>query len=89
MSITKTQIGTSITADFEENSWTFEMSEGFSMSAGQFAILPTNRYNALIEALEEISRGEGAYNEDRLEHANNTIENVKSIAIETLKNHKS
>lgn len=89
MSIIKTQIGTSVAADFEESTWTFEMPEGFSMSAGTFAILPVDKYNALIEALEEISKGEGAYNEDKFEHANNTIENMKSIATETLKNHKS
>ena len=87
--IAKTQIGTSVAADFEENSWTFEMPEGFTMCAGQFAILPIDKYNALMEALKEISKGEGAYNEDKLEHANNTIENMKSIATEALKNHKS
>ena len=89
MSKIKTQIGTSVTADFEESSWTFEMPEDFTMSAGKFAILPVDKYNDLIEALHEISKGEGAYNEDRLEHANNTIENMKSIANETLENHNS
>ena len=89
MSKIKTQIGTSVTADFEESTWTFEMPEDFTMSAGKFAILPVDKYNALIEALHEISKGEGAYNEDRLEHANNTIENMKSIAVKAIKSHKS
>ena len=88
MSKLKTQIGTSVTADFEESTWTFEMPEGFTMSAGQFAIMPVDKHSALIKGLHEISKGEGAYNEDRLEHANNTIENLKSIANETLENHK-
>lgn len=34
----------------------------------------------LLEALEEIAQGMGAYNVDPLEHANNVIEEAKSIA---------
>lgn len=35
----KIQIGESLTADFEENSWTFEMNEDVVISAGTFAIV--------------------------------------------------
>lgn len=34
----------------------------------------------MFEALEEIQKGEGAYSPDQLEHAQNTINNMKSIA---------
>ena len=43
----------------------------------------------LVEALEEIKKGEGAYSQDHLTHANNTIENMKSIAEEALSNWRS
>lgn len=38
----------------------------------------------LKEALLEISKGEGAYDMDRLKHASNTIETMKQIAITAL-----
>ena len=34
----------------------------------------------LAEALREIAKGEGAYSMDRLEHASNTIDNMKQLA---------
>ena len=34
----------------------------------------------LLEALKEIAKGEGKYNRDPLQHAENTIENMKTIA---------
>lgn len=34
----------------------------------------------LLEALKEISKGEGKYNREPLQHAENTIENMKAIA---------
>lgn len=45
-----------------------------------------NSYDQLINALQEITKGEGAYNPDQLKHASNCIENMKSIAIKVLKN---
>ena len=39
----------------------------------------------LLEALIEIAKGEGAFDFDRLIHANNTIENMKSIAQKAIK----
>lgn len=40
--------------------------------------------NPLREALKEIAKGEGAYSHDQLEHATNTIRNMKEIANEAL-----
>ena len=54
MSKLKTQFGTAITADFEENTWTFEMNENFNVTAGEFAILPKEKYEALLVALKGI-----------------------------------
>ena len=47
-----------------------------------------NHHDKLIETLEEIAEGKGAYNEDELMHASNTVENMKELAIEALKNAK-
>ena len=54
MSILKTQIGEALTADFEENTWTFEMPEDFIVTAGEFAIIPKDKYDDLITALKGI-----------------------------------
>lgn len=40
---------------------------------------------ALREALTEISKGEGAYRLDPLEHASNTIDSMKNLALSALK----
>lgn len=37
----KTQIGISEGANFEENTWTFQMPEGFVVKAGEFSIVPS------------------------------------------------
>jgi len=37
------QIGTSITADFDDNTWTFEMQKGFTVTSGKFIIMPADR----------------------------------------------
>lgn len=38
----------------------------------------------LVEALKEITKAEGAYSRDQLIHANNVINNMKSIAAQAL-----
>lgn len=43
------------------------------------------RNNKLREALEEIKKGDGAYDMDKLKHASNCIENMISIAEKALK----
>lgn len=50
----KTQLGVSATADFEENTWTFEMHTGFTVTAGTFAVVPVEQYNAALNNLETI-----------------------------------
>lgn len=39
----------------------------------------------LLEALIEISKGDGPYDMDKLKHASNCIENMKSIAEQAIK----
>ena len=46
--------------------------------------IQTAREGELLSALKEISKGEGVYSTDKLKHAENTIENMKKIAIDAL-----
>ncbi len=39
-----------------------------------------NNHDSLLEALREITEGLGLYSEDRMQHAENTIESMKNIA---------
>ena len=41
--------------------------------------------DALLEALQEIAKGEGAFSLDPQKHANNTIANMKRIATEAIR----
>jgi len=41
-------------SDFEENTWTFEMQEDFKVTAGEFAIIPKDKYDNLLTALKGI-----------------------------------
>ena len=43
--MSKTQIGVSLTADFQEDTWTFEMGKDFKVAAGHFAIIPLDEFN--------------------------------------------
>ena len=56
MSILKTQFGTAATADFDESTWTFEMSENYEVSAGEFAIIPREKYELLLNACIEAKK---------------------------------
>jgi len=42
-----TQIGKSITCDFQENTWTFEMPKKFAFTGGKFAIVPTEEFEKI------------------------------------------
>lgn len=44
-------------------------------------------YNALVLALREIAKGEGAFSLDPLVHASNTIDSMKEIAQTALADH--
>lgn len=54
MSNKKTQFGQSLTGDFEENTWTFEMLEDFKLSAGDFAIVPKIDFEVLITLVKRL-----------------------------------
>jgi len=43
------QFGESLTGDFEERTWTFEMTTEFTLKAGEFAIVPIDEYKQLLE----------------------------------------
>lgn len=44
----ETQFGVSVTADFQDGTWTFEMPDGFKITAGEFAIVPKKKYDELM-----------------------------------------
>lgn len=50
----KTQLGESASANFEENTWTFEMPEDFIVTAGTFAIVPVRQYYQAVNNLQTI-----------------------------------
>jgi hypothetical protein len=54
MSKLKAQIGTAKRACFDKKTWEFEMKKDFRVSGGDFAIIPLQKYEALISALESI-----------------------------------
>jgi hypothetical protein len=39
----------------------------------------------LTDALKEIAEGKGAYSQDQMEHASNTIEDMKKLATDALR----
>ena len=45
----------------------------------------TTQNAAMLEALREIEKGEGAYSLDPLKHASNTVNNMKRIATKAIK----
>lgn len=50
-----TQFGVSSTADFEKNTWTFEMPEKYSVVAGEFALVDKKLYDQLIQSVEDLA----------------------------------
>lgn len=46
------QVGRSITCDFHEGTWTFEMPKGFCWTGGNFAIVPEEDFNKMKSKLE-------------------------------------
>lgn len=56
MPILKTQFGTAESADFEHLTWTFKMPENYEVSAGEFAIVPREKYELLLNACIEAKR---------------------------------
>lgn len=50
-----TQFGVSATSDFEENTWTFEMPEKYSVVAGEFALVDKILYDQLMQSVEDLA----------------------------------
>jgi uncharacterized protein YfaQ (DUF2300 family) len=63
MSKLKTQLATSLTSDFQENTWTFELDKDFKVTAGGFAIVPRDKYEKLLVAVKGICRSVMAHPE--------------------------
>ena len=57
----KTQFGTAMSADFEENTWTFLMPEKFEVRAGQFALVDRQLYDKMILAIENLNQAVDNY----------------------------
>ena len=51
MKTIKTQFGQSATADFENCTWTFQMSKDMRIVSGEFAIVDKAIYDALLKSL--------------------------------------
>ena len=80
MKTVSTQIGTALTADFEENTWTFLMPENYKVWAGKFAIVDKPVYDELLKALQMVldvdkSRGleSSLFTKDEQDQINNAI----------------
>ena len=55
MSHLKTQFADSVTSDFEDKTWTFEMNDSdFVVTAGNFAIIPRDKYDRILKAFSQI-----------------------------------
>lgn len=54
MSKFKTQIGEALTADFQENTWTFEMPNDYKIKGGEFAIVPKEQYDTAIQTVNNL-----------------------------------
>lgn len=55
MKTIRTQFAVSATADFEENTWTFEMKEPYQVVAGEFALVDKILYDQLIQNIENLA----------------------------------
>ena len=64
MSHLKTQFAKSLISDFQKNTWTFEMKDKyFSVSAGNFAIVPEELYQQILTALVGIKNSMSAHSD--------------------------
>ena len=55
------------------------------LKAKEIMNLCNDSCSELLEALKEITKGEGRFDMDRLRHAGNVIEDMKSIAEQAIK----
>ena len=62
MSHFKTQFADSLTSDFSENTWTFQMDfEDFTVTAGEFAIISKKQYQKLLTAIHGMRNSMNAH----------------------------
>lgn len=54
MKTVSTQIATSMTADFDENTWTFLMPDNYTVWAGQFAIVDKQVYDRMKTIIQYV-----------------------------------
>ena len=54
MSNLKAQFGTADDANFKKCIWSFKMPSDYKVSAGNFAILPQDKYQELIKSIERL-----------------------------------
>ena len=66
--------------EYNPNSESTDAEFRFWEENAEFAVMACNSFYALLDALMEIAKGEGAFSRDPLTFANNTIENMKEIA---------
>lgn len=58
------QIATSMSSDFEENTWTFLMPDGFQAWPGKFAIVDKPVYDKMLAALKKVNDAHNVYSEN-------------------------
>ena len=62
-----------------------EIPEDVAKANARLIVTACNCHADLLEALKEIAKGEGAYSQDPLTHAGNTITGMKNIATEAIR----
>ena len=70
----KIQTGESLTSDFQNNTWTFEMKEDFKVKYGEFAIVEKDTFNKMYKAIDLFINGQKS-----LYDQSNAIEKMKAI----------
>lgn len=78
----KTQFGISATADFEELTWTFQMSEKYSVVSGEFALVDKILYDQLIRSIKDLSIhcGEHKFASIYLSNLNVTVKRMQGVS---------
>ncbi len=68
---------------FDVREWQGEHDEGLEIA--ETMVTAVNSHDGLLEVLETIAKGEGAFSRDPLTHAGNCIDEMKSIAQAAIK----
>ncbi len=84
-----TQIATSFSADFDENTWTFLMPENYKVWAGDFAIVDKQVYDKMLAALKMVDDARNYFapnlriTNEIFEKVNQAIASTESIDLTT------